>query len=126
MSRSVAAKRVAIVDTVGQTLQAVESVRALGNALASEQDTLKARIVMLEARQTELAALLENYLAERRAGDAAAKTALDDRFRVIVDEIVAVGGEARGASETATLALDDAAPCRRGLLGRLTWLVTGR
>lgn len=117
MGHAAATARTSVLRTAASTLAAVEDVRSLGNALATEQGAIKARLDAAEQQQREIAAALELNLAAIRAkADTgtvlSALSALEDgvldahkriEARRVADEAVAIS-----------------------LWRRLRWLVTGR
>lgn len=115
MGHAAATARTSVLKTAASTLAAVEDVRSLGNALATEQGAIKARLDAAEQQQRELAAALELNLAVIRA-----KAAKLDADKADHDAMMAqIGNLDRGVS----FAVE---PLGRGFLGRLRWLVMGR
>lgn len=123
MGHAAAKTRTAVLTTAAQSLQAVEEVRTLANALAAEQVALKAQLADLDARNRELAAALEQQLAAvRTKADA---STVDAALVAVMADLTRVENSATGAhvrfSTDGRLRLLDA-----GWLGRLRWLVAGR
>lgn len=117
-----AASRTKVLDSAQRALDAVESVRSLGNTLAAEQAELKSRLDAAETRTRELEVLLSRAIADRKQGDDANRALATQVDELTRQERI----DARQIDGHANVLVNLRMWQSRPLLGRLRWLVLGR